>query len=104
MMPIIFPHEMAVYLQTQDLWPDSESERQRTEFYWEHFANVDAEWAREQPYGGQSPRPVGLYGDDAVYNVAGDKIHIVTWNDALKDDSSRMHSYTIFCLRQAKYG
>ena len=101
-MPIIFPHEMAAYLVQQGQWPDSKAEQMRSFEFWQHFKDHDAEWAEEHPYEAECPRPVGLYGDDAVYNVAGDKMYFVTWNDVLAStDDRKLHSYTIFCFRQA---
>ncbi|CAE7387288.1 unnamed protein product [Symbiodinium microadriaticum] len=94
--PFIMPHELYAYLMDSGKIRVTPAE---LEEYWEHIA------ARARANGLAVPTgydkravPLGLYGDDARYNVSGSKILMVTMNSIL--DSPR--SVSVAFIKSAR--
>lgn len=100
-MPIILPHELATYLAGKDEWPAwAHGGQDETVEFWNHLRERGVDWAADPACQSTPPRPIGLYGDDIVYNKAGDKMVVVGWNDVLQK-TVNMHNWPIFVLRVA---
>lgn len=100
-MPIIFPHELAVYLAEKGMWPAfAPGEQGETEKFWQHLCDRHVDWATDPANLKPCPRPLGVYGDDVQYNKEGDKLAVFGWNDVLQK-TFNMHNWPIFVLRAA---
>ena len=99
-MPVILPHKLVPWMLEHGLYPMDAMDTNHVSTYWNHLGSR-LPWACEHiRKRGTNYQPFWLWGDDAQYNEACDKLVTCCMGSVLDDRSSAICTvWPLFCYR-----
>ena len=99
-MPVVLPHKLLPWMLENGIYPQEALESATVSSYWTHLSSC-LPWACEHVRRkGPQFQPLWLWGDDAQYNIANDKLVTVAMGAVLDDRRCATATvWPLFCYR-----